>query len=41
MSFVRPFDPADFRDLFNSKDDNQVRALVDKIFASVDTDGSG
>lgn len=41
LGFVRPFDPADFRELFNSKDDKQVRTLVDKIFTSVDKDGSG
>jgi Ca2+-binding EF-hand superfamily protein len=41
LGFVRPFDPADFRELFNSKDDKQVRSLVDKIFTSVDKDGSG
>jgi len=37
----KPFDPNDFKALVASKDDKQIRALVDKIFTSVDTNGSG
>jgi len=38
---VKPFDPKDLQALLSTKDDKQIRALVDKIFTSVDTDGSG
>jgi len=38
---VKPFDPKDLQALMTTKDDKQIRALVDKIFTSVDTDGSG
>jgi len=38
---VKPFDPKDIQALLQSKDDKQIRTLVDKIFTSVDTDGSG
>jgi Ca2+-binding EF-hand superfamily protein len=41
MKPVKPFDPKDFQALIFSKDDKQIRTLVDKIFSSVDTDGSG
>jgi len=37
----KPFDPNDFKALVVSKDDRQIRALVDKIFTSVDSNGSG
>jgi len=37
----KSFDPNDFKELAASKDDRQVRALVDKIFTSVDTNDSG
>jgi Ca2+-binding EF-hand superfamily protein len=38
---VKPFDPKDFQALISSKDDKQIRTIVDKIFTSVDTNGSG
>jgi Ca2+-binding EF-hand superfamily protein len=41
MKPVKSFDPKDFEALIFSKDDKQIRTLVDKIFTSVDTDGSG
>jgi len=37
----KPFDPNDFKALVASKDEKQIKSLVDKIFTSVDTNSSG
>lgn len=36
-----PFNPSDFQALVSSDSDQEIKYLVEKIFASVDTDGSG
>ncbi len=39
--FNKVLDPQNFRALIESTSDNEIRYLVDKIFASVDKDNSG
>jgi len=39
--FNKVLDPQNFRALIESTSDNEIRYLVDKIFASVDKDNNG